>query len=1262
MQARSELKYVAVRPWCKAISQAVAFDFVNTNCESKEHYKINVALCNVETTISEAAFILPTLAPQDRFANYDVEAGPVLNELHVTHRPRLYLDSWGLNPKVYGLPRLFTQPPPAVPVDAATEGSNLANDSERNMAEPQANQQEHGDTRAHEKPVIDQPFPESQAEKEPVVTMLGKEDLVAEEVVREEPATGESMTENTFTVSNDNLPAFQEVSKPDSTINIDTKLAQSCDRPWLSTSSEDRGLSSLSSLLLNAMSLAASTPEKKRQVPGNSTAPISTATTPEKGGSLALDSVPSVPIDEAKPSALMNISAADKSCLLEGRNCPAEEETFSSHSSSLSAEPVKSAQAAEAVGLSADCGPHALISNVQELPARSKYSMLESNLSFAKETFSFSLDPMPNKSLSITRTARTSPAKVPTHQASVASSEPTISRSSPTDQSNSDTSVHDVTEGKGPKKANKKNQKKAAKKARKAKKADEEGDPETNASTQSKEPSPTVSAASISSSPNTAHVAFPSLTSRPAKRNVNLTTEAFDGKPTEALVASRTSIIVGDDQVSSQKSPDVVVSSFTTPSPKSEQLSFPNTPPLPSSPDECSLRVESSTPVNESTNDVLMPLPTEEKIVKKSKAQKKNAIRKARRANMKAVREKIELQHFDGQDRPSETSIHDVSTFELSPGDAFSALDDETAKTLKQLDNEAVMEKFGEETEISNSSVVETTPDVHNCGDVDDLAIQGEDGVRENLDNSQAVGALTMNLESSRQVVILEMQDRVDSKDQKEHLHEHDETTYNGRTIRTSSDGANPKVLTTDGEDRDLGVRIKSRTQAGSKAVTLVKLSTFGSQKCPTLKVAQAPGLFFPRCLLVPRGPPRRSQKMRALLMLSDGQKQKNDRPSPKNDTFKIKEEKGGCRNAVELTATHNPSASVVQRTQSCFTKDIGNLHIRTPLVSFNTDRLLTYKPWTVHEDGRNLEIPAESSVRHKPTEASGESTPQVHKEGGQSLSMGIPQVIYNPYCLLLPIKTPWIFEKIKGTASGKSCKAEVKDKASGVAEAELHDISHHTPSGSTLQQAVDGSALEENMADSSSQEDGDKVQLTSLDDEVCVSTPQEIYNPHCLLLPGETSWIIEKMNATASGDFDEKELQGKMAEPPLQNAGDPNRLLSLEAAATESSIPSAASPSITVPDPFAPKISKPCSITKAPTTLSQLPTTAHPFPTASVSTPSNHCTTAPSATTPAITSALAAIDIAKAAAAVQEAPEDKCLLLQLFLVLVVRLVCLCFK
>ncbi len=107
----------------------------------KEHYQAQASLCNVGIKSPAAFFVVPSLAPHDKLANYQAEWDPALDEWHVTHHPKKFVDSWGMSPKVFGEPRQLHQIPPATPnVVRVEEKSKL---QEHDITEALYNKDEH---------------------------------------------------------------------------------------------------------------------------------------------------------------------------------------------------------------------------------------------------------------------------------------------------------------------------------------------------------------------------------------------------------------------------------------------------------------------------------------------------------------------------------------------------------------------------------------------------------------------------------------------------------------------------------------------------------------------------------------------------------------------------------------------------------------------------------------------------------------------------------------------------------------------------------------------------------------------------------------------------------------------------------------------------------------------------------------------------------------------------------------------------------------
>ncbi len=1258
LQAQSEFKYVAPKPWCKAMSQAVAITIVNCNGESKEQYKVKIGLCNVETTYLRATFILPTLTPQDRFANYDVEADRILNHFHVTHRPRLFLDSWGLHPKVYGIPRPLKQQPPVSSAVTETVDTGLTTNTGNDTVEIQANERDEQDdnaTCACKELVMDKPVAECSAEREPAVVIPVVEVPVVGQTVEDEPVTKEPMTDDILAVKNDNQPISQADSKSDKAITIDTKLAQSYDHPSLSSSPEDKRSASSSP---TAKSPAASTPDKKCHASGSSTPPTSAGSTPEKGK--AEKSVANEAEKSLEPPRNIQSQA------LEHQECLAEAINLDNDESSLSTVLVKPALIDQAVEVPTNSALGAVANKVEEVSDSSRYSMVGTALSFPQEKFSFSLDPKPSNAVPNKRDAKTSSAKIPTPQTEVESSKPKTITSSLTDQSKPGPSAHATTEGKGSKKGNKKKQKKAAKKAKKDSKGKDSGINDPSQHEDQLKPSATAPAANVSS------------------------------------------VFLKDDRAVSDK-PHYSASSPSTPSSPSsgEKGSDSGTPPLAISGVEHSMSDKSPTPAEDSKQNLPAPLPTEGKVAKKGKAKKKNANRKAKRAIMFAAKDDKESEHQIERARLVEASVDDVSTSDVPAVNASSELDDKKTDVQEENSKKAMSEDMKQESDISNPPIAENIQgDIHQCGEIDTLITSGEDKGYENLEDPQVIDTSTAKLENQIPIVAPEMQNSVDATTCEERHHEDDKTTCGGSAIEIASELDHSKALTADKEHCSVDKIAKSPIHVISKAIALVQPCTAITKNCSALEVSQAQNLFIPRCLLVPRGSSRPIWKTRGLVMHSKGQTGEGHGKSKKIDSLNTKKAKVDCKNVPRITKTRDLSGPVVPTTQGRLTNDNNYLNVFVRIVTYDSDRLLTDKPWTVREAGRNLEILKESSTGKGSTEASEKATPELPINTAVLLSA--PRKTYNPHSFLSPGLASLIIKKMNATAlrdfSGSRLKGEAPKKAtsgplagdyqSARSSTSQPDFEESRLKGKMVEQSlmedVDEPVSEEKIGEKPSQEDAKQHPHTSRDEEVSTVLPQVFYNPQCLLLPGETSWIIEKINATASGDFDESELKkqtvepvveenidtnglsfldssttletideselkGKTVEPASNEDSDPEQPSSLDTIATSPHFPSA-SPPTTTPDIVENNIPTSHDMLETTTITQQPPTTTSPEASA------HQTSLAKSVKKPDITSALEAIDIVRAATAVQEEPEDKCLLLQFILVLVVRLVSLLFQ
>lgn len=1175
MQANSELKYVAPRSWCKAINQGAAVSIVNHNGKSTTQCKIKVALCNIGQPFLSASFILPTLAPQDRFSNYDVEAHPILDEFHVTHRPRLFLDSWGLNPKVFGLPRPFRQDPPALPAVADTVDRDPVNILELDTPKLQFGKQDDDATCVSEKVAMGEPIVKDSKERESAVMTPAVEEPIVNKAVKKEPATTEPATVEISAIENDDQPPSPPEANSDKTMVIDTKLAQSFELPCLSTSPEDKDSVSSSP---NAKSPAASTPEKKGRNCSNSTAPTSAESTPEKAGSFTKESLSQIAMDEQESSS-QTTSAADDSSANKYQEHLAAASTLDDHSNSLLATPIRPAQANQDVEVSTDCASDSLVIKADKATASSRYSMVQSALSFAQEDLSYLVDPISRKYPSAKLNARKSPTEIPTSQPPMESLETIVASSSRPDLSKAGPPTHTVTAGKASKKGSKKKQKRAAKKAKKISKGKDCG------------------------------------SNNPSQHKDQLTLSAT------APVADLSSILLEDDRAVSDKSRDIAASTSTPLLPTSEKKDSSSAiSPFSNSTEGLKSSTEGLNSLANSTHSLLVPPPTEEKVAKKGKAKKKNANRKAKRAMMFAAKENVELQHQDGQVHSKAVPVDGILASDIPVLDTSSMLHDGKADVQKAIGKEAVTDDLEQKSDISTSVILKNTQGyLHQDGDSDASTIGEDDKCCNQLEEPQVIDTSTMGQEISTPVAVPVVEDTVDVQFEGYH-HDEDKTVCDGSTIAIPFERGHSNVLTANKEYFNLSQTSQSLTSAGSKAVALIKPFATVIKDRPTLKVIQAQDLFIPRSLLVPRESSRPIWKTRALVMHSKVQKRGTA------SKLKTTEAREGCKKATQITTTHDLSIFVVPRTQPLSVEDNHHLDAPVRLFPYNSNRLLTEKPWNAREDVRNLQTPTERSACYESPASSEKATPEHPINGSRTaVHPSVPQEAYKPHRFLSPGVASLIIKNLNATALRDSGAGN----ASEVATSEPLMEGDQIPCMSSLQQDADKSAPDKNTAESFPQKATNQPQPTPLPNEVSVSSPTEIYNPRCLLLPGETSWIVEKMNATASGDFDESELKQKTVEPAVAEDCDRMQLSSLDVAtalgdSNESELKGKA-------------VGPAANGDKNPTQPSSLKPSAKPKP--------------------KITTALEGIDIVQAAIAVRDAPGDTVLLVQLILVLVGRLV-----
>lgn len=1221
-QARSEFKYVAPKPWCKTMSQAVAVTIVNHKGESKEQYKVKIGLCNVETTYLRATFLLPTLAPQDRFANYDIEADPLLSQLYVTHRPRLFLDSWGLHPKVYGLPRPPRQQPSISAAVAKTLDTGLATDTGGNTVGLQANEREEHIEQddnaacAREEPVMNESAAESSAKSDLAVVISGVEAPVVDQAVKDEPVAREPVIDDILAVKNNDRIISQEDSRPNNAITIDAKLSQSYDYLSLSSPPEDKRSVSPSP---TAKSPAVPTPEKKCQASGSCTPPTSAGSTPEKGETgkqISKEVRKSLEL----PSSVQSQAFENQEHLAEVINL--DNDRFSL--SSVVVEPALIDQAAL----------DAVTTKAEEVSHSSRYSMFGSALSFAQEEFSLTLDSNPTNAVPIKQDAKTCSAKIVTPETKMEPFKPQNLASSLMDQSNSGPTTRAATGGIGSKKGNKKKQKKGAKKAKKASKVEDFGSNGPSQHEDQPEPSATAPAADVS-------CGFPE-----------------------------------EEKALPNKRQGSATSSFTTASPTpSEEGSDSGASPLAISSVERSMSDKSRTPSEDSKQNLPAPPPTEGKIAKKGKAKKKNANRKAKRAIMFAAMNDKESGRQTERARLVEASIDGVSSCDVSAVDATLELDDQKTEVDEEISTETMAEDMKQESDISKSPIAENIQsDFWQSGETHTLTTSGEDPGREIFEDPHVIDTSTVKLKNQNLKVAPDMQNPLDATTSEERNHEDDKTTCDGSTIQITSELGRSKALIVDKEHCIVTTIAKSPSVVTSKAITHVQPCTAITKNFSTSQVIQAQRLFIPRCLLVSRMSSRSIWKTRALVMHGKGATGEGHGKSKRIDTLNIQKAKIDCKNVPRITQTQDLSGSDVPTIQDRLTTNNSYLDVSVGPITYNSDRLLTDKPWTVREAGRNFEIVTESSTGQGSTEASEKDTLALHIN--IAVPLNAPRETYNPKSFLSPGVASLIIKKMNATALRNPVGLQLKGEGPEKSTSGPLAGDYQSACSGTLQQDVEESRSKGKMVEQSLLEDIDEPFLNktigktplredakqhlhpSRDNVVSLVPPQGIHNPQCLLPHGETSWIIEKINATTSGDFDESELKKRTLEPVAEEENtNKNGPSFLDAPPTSEMVDDESEPKAKTVEPTSNAASDPDHSSPLDT-IATSPTTT----TTSPSPPAHQTIAVNSIEKPAITSALETINIVQAATAVQEQPEDKYLLLQFILVLVLRFVGLLFE
>ena len=399
----------------------------------------------------QAAFVLPSLAPVDKARHYEVQPYPALGEYHVTHRPRLFLDKTVLAPLVFGFLNSSNTPSPP-------DGEDLS-----------------------------------------PVSLIAAEGTI--------PRSAEERSGPAFPVD-ESTPAKEPVTPLAHRTNSITRSSNS---PWsdipkrVASSSNWKGFTCRSP---KGQKSSKSTPEKKDQVSNRSTPPTSAGSTPEKADTGHKEEI-SYGIVGTTECSDKNLDFAENLKLVESsKDCTGvqngteaesgdkrsaigfAEKQKPQHSipmthheeqelpagaastvggSSESSNPMNDiAESDQAREVSAKCQSPSLANKVEQGPLGSRYCMRASELAFAEESFSLSLNTTPKKTVSALLKEKTASINAGTTQSSAKSSAPASWGLDPVDRSMSESPADASTSKKGMKTISLKKQKADTRKAKKA--------------------------------------------------------------------------------------------------------------------------------------------------------------------------------------------------------------------------------------------------------------------------------------------------------------------------------------------------------------------------------------------------------------------------------------------------------------------------------------------------------------------------------------------------------------------------------------------------------------------------------------------------------------------------------------------------------------------------------------------------------------------------------------------------------------------------
>ena len=1486
---------------------------VNHDGALQEHYRVQAFLCNVGTKGPAVSFVLPSLAPQDRLANYRVEWDPVLDEWLVSYHYKMFVDSWGMNPKIFGEPRPYHQQRPLVPEvvesdkisqplghDEAAEGLCDENKNEHAILDSSKDQvvdatatveriDEHaepevagpeGDNKARRSMVVDTkraqesyqpsslapldpsaclpeprssspkleippstalsvldkekefsptsaasspkhqdspstslsstpeknkaPTPEqsvsaaaagssepnnqcSSSDPEPVPTVLshtltedqGWKEGEAKEVQANKNSNGDSgiheepqrlstsydidiLRSEAAKLNADHRKIHEDtVAQADSGTKAFAKETEDGEVP--STASSALRKEEVDEFLDTTKCPLPVMPQAKGEVEGSSKASsIATAipsllrkssSLPDLTAGLTFINEPDssnlsaatddlnfatssqlsknylglkgakenhkIPAERVKAKEVEENQEPQyniRSRLLEDQGHLAEATMIEDHGPSLSAILKTSAQTNQAGEALEEGEPSGLATEVEKVPVKSRYSMIGSTLSFAQESFSFSTNPTPKDSQSVSSNARTSTAEVSTPPSSIKSSEPVVPSSGSTTQSKSDSSAQSSPRGEGSKKGNKKKQKKAGKKAKKTKK-----DEECFSNGQSTDSKP-ASLENIPDAPFAGEcvtVVDPGYANEPIAAPTDLSTKVLQDPSLDSSVMPQTTshlkdpVAVDTEAASTTPTKDEDLPRTLLPSPleKTSPLAAISTSSTASEKPDSS--IPSSSSAQESSLSLSAGQSTKGKGHKKGRAGKKVQAKKAKAAKKnEGTLSSNQAQRHEDVERitalPSETIAESVESGSHDQPNLTSEDAEVWTDKGKDIISDVTPEAL---TPSGSSSAVEIEHGGPNeSGTIAALVVpEGGQGLEESV-KAPAHAACGAEFPGVGEVdpiiplipynpdhLLLPAEDSINSEQMISIASKTEEGEDHGRENREEM----PNIVVTNPEKEQGGLQDVTQDPICNDPTIATGVEVVGLvSEADHHEEVDAPEDQHDRSLrTLPQGIALTCGMLTSWIKQGKNNVQQADTspfiedPVPFEDFAAVENlnkvegpTQIGNFARVDQLALSEVVVQIEDTTQASICGDVPAAvaaelaHSSSEAANPTQEFYNPHRPLLPRETSWILEQMKSSSsgdtnenkLKEKSSEMVGPA--DAPSKANNDTNANATKEFYNPNCLLLPGETSWFSETMKSASWGETRVEGLEQESLEQPHAnEPDDLEQNTDAVTSVGQEPDWEiqSLEDRhdnvTADATIEEENEEDELTTRDEttsELLVEAEQspllsaspEFYNPQCLLLPGETSWIIEKIKATASGDSDISELEAHTVEP----ADDHHQLPSPEVWVTDTSILSGGLDSVEPEEVAEEVVLESCSVVEAATNISQ-PRVENPSAVASPDASATNDAPTESEKASRIIAALEALDIVEFATSVQDAPRNKFLLLQFILILVVRFLCLFF-